>query len=191
MDNIIKAHKSMFQEMESKTGKGIEEIKEFIILLEERMDSELVNAKAYKQFSTFELRALNHNKIFEEMLNVAESKSVQSYDLIKNIKSDIYQPLCQMLGHQSKALEMMSVDGRRAMKNTCELEDELFRIKTEYFKSKSEMAKAVDLYEEFKEKANFDEESMAYYKSKLFSQMNIKMRISQEKGSIYQMWVAK
>lgn len=191
MDKIIEMHKNIFKEIESKTDQGLAELKELILLLQERMDSELVNAKAHKRFAGFELKALKQNKIFEEMLNVADSKSVQSFDLIKNIKNDIYLPLCDLLERQTKAFEMMSVDGRRAMKNTCTYEDELYRIKSEYFKSKSEMAKAIEVYEEFKQKANFDEDSMNFYKSKLFSQMNVKMRISQEKGSIYQMWVEK
>ena len=194
MENIIEMHRSIFQEMEIKANSGISQLREFAKLLEEKMDAERVNARANKKFSSFEYQFLNQTKygrIFEEMLNVSESKSVQAYDLVKSISQDIYEPLKEMMGHQAHAVTGISYEGRRAMKGTKDLGDQLSNIKREYFHAKGELSRAVTNYEKFKAENPQNDKNTEFYKIKLFKQMNAKMRVWQEKNNLYSICVKR
>lgn len=194
MENIIELHKSIFQDIEIKANSGIFELREFCKILEEKMDSERAAARASKKFSQFQLQHLNQSKygrIFDEMLNVAESKSVQAYELVKSISQDIYDPLKSLVETQGHAVTGLTYEGRRAMKETRDLDLQLQSIKLEYFRSKSEMAKSIENYEKYKSETVEIDKNTEFYRDKLFKQMNAKMRVWQEKANLYEIWVKK
>ena len=153
----------------------------------EKVEAEKASARASKKLSTFELKALNgskYGKIFVEMVNVTESKSIQSYDLAKNIYQDIYDPLIELIENQRHAINALSHEGNSAIQLVIDHDSLVKNSKSEYFRAKTEMETAVRAYENFKSEDN-DEETINFYKNKLFRQMNTKMRISQEKSNYY------
>lgn len=111
------------------------------------------------------------------MVNCAESKSRQAYDLIKNISQDIYDPLQECSDSQYHAITGISYEGRKAMKVTKDLEEDIQTIKAEYFSSKVEMSRAIANYEKFWKENKGDDKDTVFYKDKLFRQMNSKMRV--------------
>ncbi|CAI2387815.1 unnamed protein product [Moneuplotes crassus] len=194
MENYIDSHKQVFLELEQKANQGVKEITEFAKVLENKMDCERACARSNKKFSTFKFQHLydsQYGKIFEEMVNCAESKSRQSYDLIKNISQDIYDPLQECADSHYHAITGISYDGRKAMKVTKDLEDDLQTIKAEYYSSKVEMKRAISNYEKFCKENKGDDKDTVFYRDKLFGQMNSKMRVSHEKENAYQLLVKR
>lgn len=118
------------------------------------------------------------------MLNVAESRSIQAYDLAKNIYQEIYDPLNEQIENQRHAITGLTYEGARTMQIAQEHDTQVKAAKAEYFRIKAEMDLAVQAYENLNYEGD-DEESNNFYKSKLFREMNTKMRVCQEKANVY------
>ena len=104
--------------------------------------------------------------------------------LLNNIYQDIYDPLAEMVENQRHAINGLVYEGNSAIQLVQDHDSLVKNSKAEYFRAKTEMELAVKSYENFKSEEN-DEETVTFYKNKLFRQMNTKMRISQEKSSYY------
>ena len=146
------------------------------------------------KFSCFKFHSLyksKYGRVFEEMVNWAESKSKQAYDLIKNISQDIYEPLQELADSQQHAITGISYEGRKSMKITKDLDEDLLILKSEHYAAKTEMKRSINNYEKFNNENKGEDRDTLFYKDKLFKQMNSKMRVWQEKENLYRQWVKK
>lgn len=86
MESIIELHRTNLREIEEKAVSGVTQLRDFANLMLEKVEWEKAAARASKKLSTFDLKSLsssNYGKIFIEMINVSESRSIQAYDLAK------------------------------------------------------------------------------------------------------------
>lgn len=154
---------------------------EFIDLIKEKIEAEYAKAEAMARLSEFSLNSLKDSP-FEEacqsILRRASNEANMVYDFVEDIKTDIYEPLQKYFETLQKTQGQVTFDVEDQIKAYEKVEKTLGNKQTSYQDASIDQQKTMKMFSvQRMEQGKGDS-----YKSKVFQNMNVKMRLTEERA---------
>lgn len=176
----LESKKNFVSTITGKSYKKIEELKEFLDLLETKIEWEFKHAEALDTLSKFHLNHLKDTpfeKIWKSMIKKADNEAYQTYELVESLKNAVYEPLKTKMKDFAHKISQFEDQFEKDCIKLTEARERLVDADCNYMYYSKALTDILGKVE-FNSKS-FDEK---FYNAKTFSSLNSKMKTVDKKA---------
>lgn len=176
----LDSKKQFINKVEEKSWKKIEEVKEFLDLLEAKIEWEFKHAEALDLFSKFQLNHLKgtpFETICKSMIRKADNESYQTYELVESLKNAVYEPLKEKVKKWAEQIDDFTDNFKDHCKKLTNAREALVDADCHYLYQSKCFTEAIN-----KAEYNSKCKDLDFYDEKIFSNLNSKMKSTDKKA---------